>query len=264
MRTKKLICTTEDIKDLKPSEKETLFSLFSEYYNNVNLQQFESDLKNKEVIFVLRDKKTFEIKGFSTIVKLTTQMNGKEIRGYFSGDTVIDQEYWGQGALGVAFLKFLFLQKLKKPFSPLYWFLISKGYKTYLLMANNFKEYYPRYDQDIPKDKKQILDSFGKELYQDYYYPEKGIISFTGHSINTSKDCLKDSITPITKEMILGNRKIRYFADQNPNWQKGDELACLAQMTLLMPFQYQAKVLRKKIIRIFGQLSLPIIQRKKL
>ena len=33
--------------------------------------------------------------------------------------------------------------RIKYPFNELYWLLISKGYKTYLLLANNYYVYYP-------------------------------------------------------------------------------------------------------------------------
>ena len=245
---KKLVCFNQRISQLEKSEKEAMYLLFCRYYSNVTLDQFYKDLNKKDYVFLLRDKITLDVKGFSTIAELNVEYNNRNIRGYFSGDTVIDKEYWGQGTLGVNFLKFLFLQKLKRPFSPLYWFLISKGYKTYLLMANNFKEHYPRYEQKTPNDKKWIMDSFGKELYGKYYDHNKGIITYSKHEANI-KDCLKSDITPITKEMLFANDRIKFFAEQNPDWQAGDELACIAKMTFSMPFYYQYKVIKKLLNR---------------
>lgn len=50
------------------------------------------------------------------------------------------QRFWGRRSLGVAFLIYMFKKKLARPSVPLHCFLISRGYKTYLLMANNFNE----------------------------------------------------------------------------------------------------------------------------
>jgi hypothetical protein len=241
---KKLICFNQRVGKLVKSEKQAMYLLFCRYYSNVTLEQFYKDLNKKDYVFLLRDKSSLEVKGFSTIAELNVEYNGKNIRGFFSGDTVIDKDYWGQGTLGVNFLKFLFIQKLKKPFSPLYWFLISKGYKTYLLMANNFKEHYPRHEEKTPKDKKWIIDTFGRELYGKFYDSEKGLITYSKHEANI-KDCLKSDVTPITSEMLLANDRIKYFSEQNPEWQSGDELACIAKMTFSMPFYYQYKVIKK-------------------
>ena len=139
---KKLNAACVKVSTLKPGEIDEMFRLFENYYANVSHAQFKADLLKKEHVFIMRDPQQPDIKGFSTIVaveaKTVGKSAGRSARGFFSGDTVIHQDYWGQGALGVAFLKFLFLQKLKHPLSPLYWFLISKGYKTYLLLTRNF------------------------------------------------------------------------------------------------------------------------------
>src|SRR5205823_11279599 len=66
----------------------------------------------------------------------------------FSGDTVIDRNYWGQKQLQLAFARLVVTLKLRAPWRPLYWFLVSKGYRTYLLLANSFPRAIPRFDYD--------------------------------------------------------------------------------------------------------------------
>jgi hypothetical protein len=39
--------------------------------------------------------------------------------------------------------KLIIKLRVKYPFNEFYWLLISKGYKTYLLLANNYYVYYP-------------------------------------------------------------------------------------------------------------------------
>ncbi|MAZ47879.1 MAG: hypothetical protein CME65_04910 [Halobacteriovoraceae bacterium] len=245
---KKLKCTNKKVTELAACDIEAMHLLFSKYYHNANFSQFKEDLMQKDYVFVLRDKSSLEIKGFSTIVELSSQVNQKSVRGFFSGDTVIDREYWGQGTLGVAFLGFLFIQKLKRPFTPLYWFLISKGYKTYLLMANNFKTHYPRFEQKTPKVMQGLIDTFAMQLYGEHYDSKKGVITYSQHETKL-KDCLKSHVTPITEDMKIKNKRIEFFAHNNPQWEKGDELACLAKMTLSMPFYYQYKILKKQFFK---------------
>lgn len=227
-----------------------MFNVFTKYYNNVDFEVFKKDLADKDSVFLLKDSKTKDIKGFSTIKSINISYEGKDVRGVFSGDTVVEKEYWGQGTLGVAFLKYLFMEKLKKPFQPLYWYLISKGYKTYLLMANNFSVHYPRYEKTTPKKEQFFIDEFSRSIYGDHYDLERGVISFSKVETVT-KDCLKESITPITEE-LLTNKRINFFANKNPDWSNGDELSCLAEMTFSMPLYYQMKVIKKAWMRSVG------------
>ena len=222
-----------------------MFQLFSQYYSNIDFVQFQQDLHQKDHVFLLKDCKDNNIQGFSTLVGLEAEINGQHVRGMFSGDTVVHENYWGQGTLGVAFLKHLFFEKLKKPAIPLYWFLISKGYKTYLLMANNFPVHYPRHEKPTPPDMQHIINAFGHTLYPEHYHAESGVIQFSHQHLKT-KDCLKAEVTPITSAMCDSNARIAFFATQNPHWEKGDELACIAEMTFLMPFAYALKTFKKR------------------
>lgn len=239
--SKKLFYKTIKVQDISETHKFEMFNVFRRYYDNVSEEQFKKDLMNKDAVFVLFDKKEKKVRGFSTIVELNCNSN----RGFFSGDTIIEKEYWGQGTLGVAFLKYLFVEKLKNPFKPLYWFLISKGFKTYLLMANNFSNHYPRFEKETDSKHREILSSFAKKLYPNEFIEELGIISFK----ENIKDSLKDCVAPITEEMKKENARINFFATKNKGWQRGDELCCIAEMTLTMPFKYQYKKIKKNLMK---------------
>lgn len=235
------------VADLHTEDLQAMFRLFSEYYIHVSFNQFYKDIQQKDRVFILKDKKN-QIKGFSTLVLLQVEVQGKSVRVFFSGDTVVDRNYWGQGTLGKAFLWFLFLHKLRRPWQPLYWFLISKGYKTYLLMANNFKVHYPRYEQPTPPDMQALIDTLSETLYGSYYQRERGIISFRGQQQSVCKDALKQDVASITAD-LLQNPRIAFFQARNPGWMYGDELACIALMTLGMPFYYQWKRIKKRFQR---------------
>lgn len=234
------------IEDLKLPLIKGMYNLFIKYYDHVSFENFQSDLMEKDHVILLLKKNTREVKGFSTICSLELEVKGKNVRGMFSGDTVVDKEFWGQGTLGVAFLRHLLIQKIKKPLTPLFWFLISKGHKTYLLMANNFSTHYPRFERETPKGMQLVIDGFSKLLYGDYYNNETGLISYPE---SKNKDALKVGVTPITEEMKRKNPRIAFFSQQNPEWQRGDELACVAEMTFALPIQYLVKTINKNVKR---------------
>src|SRR5215475_12439837 len=140
---------------LHTEDKARMFTLMRKYYDAVTEETFQADLCGKDAVILLRDRGA--VHGFSTLVSLQVTVGHKTIYGVFSGDTVIDKQYWGRHALQKAFLRRMFREKLKRPFTPLYWLLITKGYKTYLMMANNFAEYYPRFDKATPAETRAIM-----------------------------------------------------------------------------------------------------------
>src|SRR5262245_33315269 len=234
----RLTASIVSVADLRTEDKARMFALIQKYYDAVTEETFQADLDRKDAVILLRDRNI--VQGFSTLVSLEVMLDHKTVHGIFSGDTVIEKRYWGQPALGKAFLRYLFREKLKRPFSPLYWLLITKGYKTYLLMANNFAEHFPRYEKDTPPDRKAIAEAFYRKLFPEYYDPATGLIRFPSEACR-----LKSGVAEISDELTASNRRIAFFEQANPEWRKGVELACLARMTLMMPFSYALKAFIK-------------------
>lgn len=230
-----LFAETVRVKSLKRHEIERMYTLFSDYYENHTLQTFEHDLFEKNHVIVLRDKRDKSLQGFSTLLRVPLKKAGKDVIGVYSGDTVIHKDYWGSKALGIEFLKYLWKLKMKKPGTAVYWFLISKGYKTYLLMANNFATHYPRCEAQTPPEYKALMKEFYEKKFGEHYLPEKDLIVYQG------KACaLKDHVADITDD-LLKDPRIKFFQDSNPDWHSGNELTCIAKMTVWMPFKYALK-----------------------
>ena len=232
---------TLPVSRLTPHDREAMYAVFERYYSEVTREQFEADLANKNAVIVLRDSERGEIQGFSTLRNLETiGPDGRVGRAVFSGDTVVDQAYWGQKVLGVAFLAYMLRCKLRRPFEPLYWFLISKGYKTYLLMANNFVTHYPRHEHATPPGYQALLDRLGLELFGTHYHPGEGLIRHP-----RSMGQLREGVAEISEAELAAHPRIRFFAERNPGWHEGVELACVAEMTFTLPLTYAWKRLVK-------------------
>ncbi len=239
---RKLKASTLNIASFSSNQIEELYNIFSKYYKNVDFDKFKKDFLKKDKVILLKDKKSKLIKGFSTLKIFNVEINNKKIIGLFSGDTVIDKEYWGQSALTFEFFKNLMKIRLLNLNKDFYWYLISKGYKTYLLLTNNFKNYYPRYDKPTSKNAKQIIDTFSFELFEDQYIKEKGIII-----PKLKTDSLRNETAPINHNELL-DPNIKYFEEINPNWNLGEELCCIGRVDIGLIQRYLSKFLRKKII----------------
>ena len=99
------------------------------------------------------------------------------------------------------------------------------GYKTYRFLPLFFKEFYPRYDKEIPEYEKKLLDAFGHQKYPKEYDNKLGVIKPS--NVNVS---LKKGVADVN-ERLLKNPHIDYFVRKNPYYDKGYELACIAELT---------------------------------
>jgi len=109
-----------------------------------------------------------------------------------------------------------------------------------LLMANNFRHHWPRYEEPVPTDAAQIRNVFAHELFGEAYNPHSGLVRFP-----EPMGQLKSGVADVTDELRSKYPRVAFFEDSNPGWKQGDELVCLARMTWSMPLYYTAKAVRK-------------------
>lgn len=211
------------IKKITPLDIQQMYEIFRKYYANTTLEIFLRDLGKKQGLFLIRDRETRRIVGFSTVTNMPLKYGKRTVRGVFSGDTIIEREYWGCRALNKLFFLYMLRTRLRYPTTPVFWLLISKGYKTYLLLANNFPRYYPhpegRYDRYAP-----MVREYCDALFPGCFDPERGLLDF-------GKDYqhLEGDVAEITAEMRRKSAKIDFFERSNPSWREGTELPCIGQ-----------------------------------
>lgn len=199
--------------------------LFASAYDGAERARFERDLAEKQKIILLCDRDTGALKGFSTVtVQGMPRGRGRVV---FSGDTVIDRAYWGQKQLQIAFTRLLLRLKLRAAHEPLYWFLISKGYRTYMLLANAFPRAVPRCDRPDDPVLRSALDALATSRFGAAYSVDTGIVRF-----QHEHERVREGLAPITQRH-LENPHVRFFTARNPGHAAGDELACLAEVRLL-------------------------------
>ncbi|MEM8594432.1 MAG: hypothetical protein AAGF06_06415 [Pseudomonadota bacterium] len=150
--------------------------------------------------------------GFSTlnIYKFNSD-NGKSRLGLFSGDTIVEKEYWGKSfALQASFVKYCLKFLIKNPFAEKYWLLISKGYKMYMLLAKKFVDYYPHPHRN--EQMKPMIKDYCETLFPGYYNESQGILYF-----GDNYQSLKGGVAEIDDGLKSANSRISFFDEKNPN-----------------------------------------------
>ena len=218
----KLTGNVHEVPRLSQSDITAMFRLMSEFYDNMDFDVFKKDLNAKDFCILLYDE-AGKIQGFSTQKILTLDINGKQVSGLFSGDTIIHKDYWGSPELFRAFTSY-FIEYAKRH-EEFYWFLTSKGYKTYKIIAKFFLEFYPTFKRPTPPYEKSIMDAYASLLYPDEYDPADSVIKY-----KNAKDKLKKGVADITPS-VLRDEDVTFFLSANPQHYNGNDLVCLAKIS---------------------------------
>lgn len=241
----RLVASVERVPALGAATRDAAYALFRAAYEGTERARFERDLDEKQMVILLRDADDGSLRGFSTVLLLDIDGPDGPATVYFSGDTVIDPAYWGQKQLQLAAAKLLFTLKLQRPRRPLYWFLISKGYRTYLILANAFPVSCPRVDGDDAA-LRALLHRVATERYGSQYDPATGIIRY-----DVAHEHVRQGVAPVTPD-ALRNEHVRFFVERNPGHELGDELACLARVRAIDLARAALGFMAARVLRRLG------------
>jgi hypothetical protein len=209
---------------LDAGKRERMFRLFERYYDAVDVQTFERDLRNKSVVILLTDGEGV-VQGFSTVEVILFETPSGAATAVYSGDTIISHHHWGDQQLARAWCYFAGQVKQQRPHLPLYWFLIVKGHRTYRYLPAFSRRYYPTYKEQTPPDVQLIMDQLAAEKFGDSYQPEGGVIHF-----QSSRGHLREEWADLRAELVR-KPNIAFFLERNPGFAAGDELVCITELS---------------------------------
>jgi hypothetical protein len=199
-----------------------LYALHEASYDATDPLRFRSDLAEKEWVILLRSA-AGDVVGFSTQRTLDAEVHGRPVRALFSGDTVIDPDHWGEQTLARAWCRLAGGLKATCRDRALYWFLISKGHRTYMYLPAFFREFHPRVDRETPPFEAELIRVFGRLKFGDEFDEVSGLVRPRG-----PHDRLKPELDATLRR--LANRHVAYFRTRNPRYGDGHELACVAEI----------------------------------
>lgn len=213
------------VASLRLSDRDTLFALYSQHYADTKRKQFESDLAEKDVVILLLDRSNHEVRGFSTQMILRQRIGGEEVRALFSGDTIIAPSHWGDQELRRGWCRYAASALTAEPGIPLYWFLMTKGYRTYLYLPVFFRDFFPHYDHETPRPLQSILDGLARQKFGDAYDASSGLIRFAETHGQLTNEL---SGVPVRR---ANDPHVKFFLQRNPEYVRGVELACITEIS---------------------------------
>jgi hypothetical protein len=214
---------------LTQSDRRQMYELLETYFESTSFRQFELDLSEKDTVILLRDPGDARVVGFSTLMKLSITVEKRRVAGFFSGDTIVARERWGSSLLGRLWLRTVFSEteriQTQSPGTLLYWFLICSGYKTWRYLPIFFRDYWPHPVLTASAFDRRVLHTLATRKFGGEYHPNPGIVRFR------RANPLRPGIADVTQQR-LRDPMVEFFIRMNPGHADGDELACLAPLSL--------------------------------
>ena len=201
-----------------------MYHLYARYYGGTSQQLFLKDLSQKSHVILLIDGEK-AIRGFSTVRKIETEFEGRPVRALFSGDTIVEDQFWGKNDLAQSWLKYAGKVKREHPQQPLYWFLIVKGQRTYRYLNVFSRTYFPALGVETPVREKKLMDQLSLEMFGEAYDQKNGVLRF-----HQSQGHLREEWADIPKK-DLRRPEVQFFLERNSGYRLGHELVCLCELS---------------------------------
>ncbi|HXG52530.1 MAG TPA: hypothetical protein VNN77_14125 [candidate division Zixibacteria bacterium] len=224
MSSRRLSSETAAVSSLCAGDVAALYRIYERCYDGSDPARFEADLKEKHWVILLRDPASLAVVGFSTQTIIDVEVDGTPVRALFSGDTVIDPRYWGTQELVRSWCRLAGEIKARRADLPLYWFLTSKGYRTYLYLPCFFRTFYPRYDRPTPAFARRLIHVLGTTRYPREFNAATGLVEHRG-----DHDRVKQALDATPRH--LANPHVQFFVRRNPRYREGSELVCVAEIS---------------------------------
>jgi hypothetical protein len=207
---------------LTPNELQEIWSLTQRYIDTPR-SHHESKLLALPEVGLWRAPGG-ELAGLVGLHVHTVDWRGRTRIIIFTSNVVADEGFRGRNLVLKTGLRLLMREKLRRPLAPAYWFFDTFSYKSYLILARNLAEFWPRRERAAPADTAAFIDSLARARYGSAWNPETGVVRRSGYKQ------LRAQTAPI-EGALRADPDVRFFEAANPGHPQGDMLVCLAPLT---------------------------------
>lgn len=187
--------------------------------------------------------------GLATMDIWPSTLQGVKAVGLYSGNTWVRADFRGQNLTQHLALKFLVMSKWRYPRHRCYWIFGSSNYLSYLVMAKNFRTFWPRYDQETPPWELAYQRLAAERFYQHAWTTNPyGIIP------NDNDRSFPSSDTEIPSH-LLDDPHIQFYQRINPDHHQGAKLICSTPLDAINLFYFIRHTLERTKRRLLHRHS---------
>ena len=221
-----------------------MFALYQRHFDGTDRARFAADLSDKSQVLLIHDEHGV-LRGFSTIAVYRRIFEGTPLRVLFSGDTVVDEDSWGQQALAFAFIRLAGTLQAESN-EPMYWLLISKGHRTYRYLSAFSIDFDPSAQHPTAPERQRLMDFLAHDRFGSAYDAQRGVIRYAQSQGHLRADLAE---VPAIHAHLP---EVAFFLERNPGYARGEELVCLCPIFAdnLRPMARRAFVGAQRAVRL--------------
>ena len=161
--------------------------------------------------------------GSASISSHHVMIGGRMVTAIYTSQVLLRPEARGRNVLQKIGFRCFLAERLRHPFRRIYWFFDTFGWKSYLLLPRNFREYWPRHDGPTPTRELALIDRLASRIYGSDWRPAQGIV------VRSGRKRLRPATAPL--EAARPSPDVDFFIRANPGHAEGDMLVCLCPLS---------------------------------
>jgi len=223
MRTVSVDISIRRSRSLSPAELDEIWAL-TERYIETPRPHYERKLLELPEVSLWRARGGALV-GLAGLDAYPVTWQGRTRTVIFTSSVVTDERFRGRNLVLRTGLQVLLREKLRRPAATAYWFFDTFSYKSYLVLARNLREFWPRRACTTPPDILEFIDELASQRYGADWNSDTGVVRHSGY-----KRLLPE--TAPVEGTISSDPDVTFFEGANPGHREGDMLVCLAPLTV--------------------------------
>jgi hypothetical protein len=223
MRTAPVLISIRPTRSLSPAELDEIWALTARYVE-IPRPRYEEKLLELPEVGLWRARGGALV-GLAGLDVYTVAWRARTRIIVFTSSVVTDEQYRGRNLVLRTGLRVLLREKRRRPLAAAYWFFDTFSYKSYLVLARNLREFWPRRDGATPPDTLAFIDELASRRYGPDWNRESGVVRRSGYKR------LRSTTAPIDRA-LSSDPDVNFFEAANPGHREGDMLVCLAPLTV--------------------------------
>lgn len=182
----------------------------------------EAKLRGHDRLALFRSDADGSLIGMAAIQVEPMEFGGRKLLVIFTSHAIMDERYRGQNLIQRAGVHTWLRSLLRHPLRRKLWTFDTFSYKSYLMLARNLVEFWPRHDRATPAWEAAFMQHYGQLKYGDAWHgavversPQKRLLPQTA------------AWTP----ELLQDPNLAFYARMNPGHAEGDMMLCLVPLS---------------------------------
>jgi hypothetical protein len=217
-------CELAAVAGLPRAVREEMFVLMTAHFERIDRTQFLRDLDEKRSAILVRDAQSGRLRGFGSITRYETTLNGQRLAAVFAGDTVMEPDCWGHAGWLFRWAQHGYELACESPADYVALVLLTSTHRSYKFLPGFFREYYPTPSLATPENVRQKLAALVRVKFPQEYDATTGVVQLTDPT-----PVREERADPAAEES--DDPHARYFRQLNPGYAQGNFLACVAEFT---------------------------------